>query len=496
MKPLRIMTTLIQALLDRYQAAATALGDATVVDLMQSNEPNSTAQDAAAEPCAIAMENLLKRQAGNLTKLHDESNGQKNNNPSVDEVLLRTRLNDLASISMTKFYAYRYDQLPYYWRQIYSDALIMTTYLQLLQLPATEEAEDAREKTLDTMVENLDRALIVAGGAGKILGAKWIEGTLVALEEFWDSEVCQKEEERPNKRARVNSPTESVSFSTHEPSQRPILTHDCPRHQQWSIEKFEKYMNSTTIDPRPVVFLDLTKGHWPALNERQWKHPEYLLSKTFGGRRLVPVEVGRSYVDDGWGQELIPFKQFLAQYVEPDAVQIGYLAQHDLFQQVPSLRNDIQVPDLCWAEVPGHPSEPEKNKPQLSVPQLNAWFGPAGTITPLHTDGYHNLLAQVVGTKYVRLYPPSADALMQPRDEEHGVDMSNTSALDVGVLEGWDSLTEGVSSEDMESTRKKLKDVEYWECILGPGDTLLIPMGWWHYVRSLTVSFSVSFWWN
>lgn len=40
------------------------------------------------------------------------------------------------------------------------------------------------------------------------------------------------------------------------------------------------------------------------------------------------------------------------------------------------------------------------------------------------------------------------------------------------------------------------KKLEYLDCILDEGEVLYIPIGWWHYVRGLSVSFSVSFWWN
>ncbi|CEI40453.1 unnamed protein product [Fusarium venenatum] len=437
------------------------------------------------DPTANAMTQLLARQAHATITLHKHLT-LSHEKCSVDEELLKKRIADLISISSSKFYAYRYDLLPLVWRQIYTDACVLESLQTLLRPLST--GENPSEQALDATVEKLDRALITAGGGGQ---NEWLEKTLSLLEEAW---IAGEQKERPFKRQRHDKSSQR-EFSTREPYGRPKLLpeRECPRHSGWTMPQFEDYMNSNAGEPRPVVFTDVI-GDWPALTYRPWKYPEYLLSKTFGGRRLVPVELGRSYVDDGWGQDLIPFHEFLNRYVEKEssvANKTGYLAQHNLFQQIPTLRNDICIPDFCWVDVPPHPTTPSLNQPPVDVPKLNAWFGPARTITPLHTDGYHNLLCQAVGAKYIRLYPPRATSAMRPRAPEHGVDMSNTSELDVGVLEGWDDKPEDMDEEDLESMRRELEGIEYWECILEPGDTLVIPIGWWHYVRSLSVSFSV-----
>ena len=90
----------------------------------------------------------------------------------------------------------------------------------------------------------------------------------------------------------------------------------------------------------------------------------------------------------------------------------GYLAQHRLFDQIPGLMKDIVIPDYCALLAPE--DEGEEN---TIIPSdddafasdgiiINAWLGPSSTVSPLHHDPYHNILAQVVGYKYVRLYQP------------------------------------------------------------------------------------------
>ena len=256
------------------------------------------------------------------------------------------------------------------------------------------------------------------------------------------------------------------------------------------MEEFERHLGTGL----PLVIRGALP-HWPALRERPWRSPAYLMKRTFGGRRLIPVEIGRSYTDAGWSQSIITFKEFMSRFLlrDPAEVQeqgIGYLAQHDLFSQIPSLRNDISIPDYCYtdppAPAPGTPLGDKEQPPKLEEPLLNAWFGPAGTISPLHTDPYHNILCQVVGKKYIRLYSPSETEKLYPKGVEGGgVDMSNTSEVDVEA-----------AVEMLDKEYPLFRGADYVETILDEGECLYIPVGWWHYVRSLTVSFSVSFWWN
>jgi len=110
--------------------------------------------------------------------------------------------------------------------------------------------------------------------------------------------------------------------------------------------------------------------------------------------------------------------------------------------------------------------------PGCATSRMFLWFGPAGTVTPLHYDTMNVLLAQVLGRKKVTLIPSFQTHLLYNH---------------IGVYSE-------VDYENPDYDRHPLfRQVTPLELVLEPGEALFIPVGWWHHVRSLDVSISVSF---
>ncbi|KAI7333804.1 Clavaminate synthase-like protein [Hortaea werneckii] len=266
------------------------------------------------------------------------------------------------------------------------------------------------------------------------------------------------------------------------------------------LVQFQEWLDVIT---QPLVIPKVTR-HWRA--SKLWRSPRYLMEHTLGGRRLVPIELGKLYTDKDWSQRLMSFAEFTKKCLLPSSPrEVGYLAQTDLFDLIPALKADIMTPDYCWSTPPPSTDEATlktaglSSAPSLSEPIVNVWLGPSGTRTPLHTDPYHNILCQVVGFKYVRLYAPHETPKLYPFGvDEKGINMENTSQVDISAhvacLLGRNVDAKELGEVDREFP--KFKEAQYQEVILSPGDCLYVPLGWWHYVESLTTSSSVSFWWN
>ncbi|KAG2526563.1 hypothetical protein JM18_004329 [Phytophthora kernoviae] len=203
----------------------------------------------------------------------------------------------------------------------------------------------------------------------------------------------------------------------------------------------EEFRRDVMLNNAPVIITGAME-FWPALGreaglDRAWKDLRYL--RRVAGWRTVPVEVGSSYLGDDWGQELMTVNEFLDRHIIPplltkentdpatetgqpeDGEKLGYLAQHRLFDQIPVLGRDIITPDYCTVQ---RIEDGEEEDEDITV---NGWFGPGRTVSPLHFDPKDNVLCQIVGAKYLRLYAPEESSKLYPVE---GL-LSNTSQVQV-----------------------------------------------------------------
>ncbi|KAI0927989.1 hypothetical protein AcW1_005376 [Taiwanofungus camphoratus] len=376
------------------------------------------------------------------------------------------------------------------WRRLYTDACIIRALADVCSFQHTSIKAFAVSS-----ISRLDHAIVIAGAPGegrmdlildliRMVQTRCL-GFKKAVHISVPSSLCPS-----NSPSLAISPLKTSSRSVLRLDNAPSLASFVSRHSQ-----------------QPFILPGYVRN-WPAMNEHPWVSLDYLRSIA-GPGRVVPVEVGSDYRHDEWTQKMMPLDQFLdaldstSPHKHSREQPVLYLAQHNLLSQFPALRDDIMPPDYVYASL--SPPEdfpdyaPPANEDQLV---LNAWLGPAGTVSPAHIDPFYNFYAQVVGRKTVWLAPPHVTPSMYPYPAVSHLDagqprnpaanntnpsMSNTSRVDVFSPPGdcnrteWPQFWENVVPRAM-------------AVILEPGDLLFFPPGWWHAMRSEETSFSVSMW--
>jgi hypothetical protein len=195
-----------------------------------------------------------------------------------------------------------------------------------------------------------------------------------------------------------------------------------------------------------------------------------------------------------------------------DAPDMSYVRQTRVWKDIAALVDDIQ---------------PLRYGPtNLAKTDGNLWIGPAGTIAQMHWDPGYNLFAQIRGGKKWILVPPSEshltyankfslseivqDSLIRERFpallENMEKTMASSASLEDLVNSGFNDSERrllyswlaqmnncDVNAEEPDPEKTPLFLAAHrYEGTLSAGDLMFIPFGWRHYVRSMSASISMN----
>lgn len=241
------------------------------------------------------------------------------------------------------------------------------------------------------------------------------------------------------------------------------------------------------FEKQPVMIPNMILA-WPAT--QRWT-PDYLKNR-YGE---VQVAVARYDPDSGetfLDQTLtdvhhrVPLRQFLSGLENGDHL---YAMREDttLFERAPELLGEL-----------AHFS-PFVSAATNLLEYKALWIGPPNYVTGLHLDPGDTLLFQLYGRKHVRLFGPDQTQYLYEELVESGAQKFARSALQrrlepamFGVLR---EKVRWCAVQPFSPDLTRFPQFAHADCVearIGPGDTLYIPDHWWHAVRSVDATISVS----
>lgn len=210
-----------------------------------------------------------------------------------------------------------------------------------------------------------------------------------------------------------------------------------------------------------AVLLDGIATEWAA---KQWTMR--MFRDRYGD---VDVEVMAGRDDDPHYEErsashrtTVKMTDYIAQITEVDVSNDAYIVANNHFFES-EIGRDLMADLLPLPEILHSDAEGKGTF---------LWLGPRGTVTPLHHDVVNILFVQLYGRKRFVIAPPDHTPLVYNRR---------------GVFSDLDPEQPDLTSYPL-AAQAKFRSV-----ILEPGDAMFLPVGWWHHVRSLDLSMSVSF---
>jgi hypothetical protein len=199
---------------------------------------------------------------------------------------------------------------------------------------------------------------------------------------------------------------------------------------------------------------------WPALE--LWQNGEYL--KERNGDAIVEVQANRESDSDyelnsQKHKKEMNFGEFVDILERGDETNDWYMTANNTgknLEALRALREDIRYPEYLTDD----------------KDQGFFWYGPKGVVTPIHHDLTNNFMAQVRGRKLIKLVAPYESQYVY--NNKHcfsPVDLFNIDYDRFPLMR-----------------EANVIDVE-----IGPGDLFFLPVGWWHAVKGLDISLTMTF---
>jgi len=224
-------------------------------------------------------------------------------------------------------------------------------------------------------------------------------------------------------------------------------------------EEHHRFMAEFKSKAQPVVLRGLQNN---SVACREWSF-ETIKART--PNITVDLDVGDAMVTNGLTFKEMHLHDYFDAVAKGHGTEDGetlYLQGYDLLELVPEMEHEV-VPVPAFQDA--------------AVRSLSrVWLGPGGTVTGYHSDLADNILSQILGYKLVKIVSPDqADRVYKTKKYD-----PNGHACAINA-DDWDR-----------AAFPKFAEVEAHYVVLGPGDALFIPGGWFHYVRSLETSISVN----
>jgi hypothetical protein len=218
----------------------------------------------------------------------------------------------------------------------------------------------------------------------------------------------------------------------------------------------------------PVVLTGFCAG-WEALSK--WV-PDYLAKSTEGKEGMVYITDRKAIVKGVHQEQKMTIAQLIDEFKKPEfksGSQQYYLAGDNIQQNFSALMADIQP--FAFG------SSPDSVLDISTLISLGLWLGYDGQVSSAHFDCAQNLNTVIRGKKVFTMATPESFLNMYP----HTWKSCNGDDQDGQIYR--------FSQIDIFNADKiqfpNLSKVKFTPVTIEKGETLYIPVGWWHHVRSI-----------